>query len=97
MSLALPEMLQQALAAHAASAGGPPAGLPAGLGQPPQQDQDEGYDQLSCLRDVIDDFPRLLTELKDPKDVQDAVSALRLLAGIQTRLMGPANGSPPQG
>lgn len=96
MSLQLPEGVPPGLAQ--ALQGG--QGLPAALqGPPPGQDDDQGYSELDCLKDVIDDFPRLLTELTDPKDVQDAVSALRLLAGVQTRLMsaqaGPG-GSQPQ-
>lgn len=84
----------QALAAQGGQA---PQGLPAGLG-PDTDGGDPGYSELDCLKDVIDDFPKLLTELKDPKDVQDAVSALRLLAGVQTRLMsaqaGPSGAQP---
>ena len=88
--LSLPPGLAQAL--------GQGTPLPAALqaGQPDQDDQG-GYSQLDCLRDVIDDFPKLLTELTDPKDVQDAVSALRLLAGVQTRLMAGQGGAQPQG
>lgn len=61
--------------------------LPAGLEQ-----GEQGYSELDCLKDVIDDFPRLLTELKDPVDVQDATKAMLILVGIQRRLMQPQQG-----
>lgn len=70
-----------------ADQGGPGLPLPAGL-----DDEQAPSDPLGCLKDVIDDFPKLLTELQDPKDVQDAVKALQILAGIQTRLMSAAPG-----
>lgn len=93
MSLQLPEGLDPAVLAHLAATGAPP-GLPQGL----QDDQSGGsaYGQLDCLKAVIDDFPKLLTELQDPKDVEQAVTALKILAGIQTRLMsaGQASGPP---
>jgi len=80
MSSQLPEGLQ-ALLAQAPAAGG---SLPQGL----QGESDEqGYTALDCLKDVIDDFPRLLTELQDPKQVEQAVSALKILANIQSQLM----------
>jgi len=44
---------------------------------------------LSVLQDALDGFPALLHALSDPKDVHDAVTAMRLLTGIQARLMGP--------
>jgi len=68
--------------------GGP---LPQGL-----DDSEPPEDPLACLKDVIDGFPRLLTALQDPKDVQDAVKALQTLAGIQTRLMAPQAGNAAQ-
>ena len=89
MSLQLPEGMDPAMMAAGGAPPAPP--LPQGL----EDDQPTG-DPLGCLKDVIDDFPRLLTELQDPRDVQDAVKALQILAGIQTRLMsgGPSG---PQG
>jgi hypothetical protein len=96
MSLSLPEGLDPAMLAQlggGAGAGAPP--LPQGL----QDDGDQASDPLGCLKEVIDDFPRLLTELQDPRDVQDAVKALQILAGVQTRLMsaGQAASGPQAG
>lgn len=71
---------------------------PAAQAPPPQalQQPASGYDQLQCLQDVLDDFPRLLTELQDPKHVEMAVAAMKTLASIQSQLMS-GNGSQPQG
>lgn len=85
MSLQLPEM-------------GPPQGAPPGLPQD-LQDNPAGDQQLECLQKVLDDFPRLLTELQDPKHVETAVSALKALANIQTQLMsegGPGAAQTPR-
>jgi hypothetical protein len=92
MSGALPEGLQ-ALLSQAPPGGAGPA-LPQGL---QGDNDDQGYSALDCLKDVIDDFPKLLTELSDPKDVETAVSALKLLASIQTRLMQGGSGAPQPG
>jgi hypothetical protein len=84
MSLQLPEGLDPSALAP------PPQALPQGL----QDDQSSG-DPLKCVQDVIEDFPQLLTELHDPKHVEMAVSALKILAAIQTQLMaasGPQTG-----
>ena len=72
--------------------GGGPAPTPPGMG-PTEPDQDDGG--LSCVQDTINYFPKLLHELSDPTDVQDAVKALQLLVGIQKRLMtGSGQGGP---
>lgn len=62
----------------------------------PDASSDTGQGDLATLQDVIDDFPKLLHALKNGDDVHDAVTALRLLTGIQKRLMGGAPGGPAQ-
>ena len=91
MSLQLPEGLDPAVLAQLGGGGGGAPPLPAGL----EQDDQASGDPLKCVQDVIEDFPRLLTELQDPKHVEMAVSALKILASIQTSLMQAAGG--PQG
>lgn len=89
MGLSLPEGIDPAMLAQLAAQQGPPmppGGAPPALPQGLEPDS-EPADPLSCLKEVIDDFPKLLTELQDPRDVQDAIKALQILAGIQTRLM----------
>jgi hypothetical protein len=73
--------------------GGP---LPAGLGGG-GYDQDQQEDPLQVLQKCIQQLPRVIHALPDPKDVEDAVSALKILASIQTRLMKQGPGAPPQG
>lgn len=48
---------------------------------------DQSTDPLQVLQDVIEQFPPLLVALKDPGDVDTAVAALRLLTGVQKRIM----------
>jgi len=79
MSLQIPEGM---------GAGGPPPALPQGL----QGEDQAPSDPLGCLKDVLDEFPKLLTELTDPRDVQDAIKAMHVLSGIQTRLMSGGQG-----
>ena len=71
--------------------------MPAGLAEPGEPPDTE--DPLDVLQECIQQVSKTISALPDPKDTQDAVKALGLLAGIQTRLMtqtqGP--GGPPQG
>lgn len=61
------------------------------------QQQQGGYspDQspLDVLRQCINAIPAVIHALPDPRDTQDAVRALLLLTGIQTRMMS-GNGTP---
>jgi hypothetical protein len=97
MSLQLPEGIDPQMLAQLAGQGAPP--LPQGLQDQAEPGEDQGGTPLDCLKEVIDDFPKLLTELQDPRDVQDAVKALQILAGVQTRLMtaGQAANGPQAG
>ncbi len=59
----------------------------------------EGSSELDLLQDVMNDLPKLIAALKDPKDVENAITCLRVLAGIQTRLMqsqGSGGAQPPR-
>lgn len=58
----------------------------------PGDQPDQGAGELACLQKVLDDFPKLLTELQDPQDVEQAVGAMKVLAGIQRRLMQTQGG-----
>lgn len=51
-----------------------------------QPDQ-PGQDPLQVLQEVLNDVHRLIAVLPDPQDTQDAIQAMRVLAGVQTRLM----------
>lgn len=57
-----------------------------------QPGQGEG-DPLEELKDVIDSVHQLLATLPDPQDVHDTVTALRLLTGVQKRIMGMGQGN----
>ena len=65
-------------------------------GPPPATNSDDGgakqTDPLTAIQDSIDNVHQLMVSLTDPTDVHDATTALRLLTGIQKRLMG--NGAP---
>lgn len=62
--------------------------LLAAQGQGGQTEPDQGgQDPLQVLQEVLNDVHRLIAVLPDPQDTQDAVQALRVLAGVQTRLM----------
>jgi hypothetical protein len=62
-------------------------------------DQEGGYsgstDPLTVLQECIQGLPAVIAALPDPRDTQDAVKALQLLVGIQTRMMAQQQG--PQG
>jgi len=50
-------------------------------------------DPLQTLQTCIQALPGVIAALPDPRDTQDAIRALQILAGIQTRLMtGPGGG-----
>ena len=78
----IPPQLMQLIAQQQAGQGGDPEETGANDGG------------LSCLQDTLNDMAKLLHELTAPQDVQDATKAMTILAGIQTRLMGSAGGSP---
>lgn len=66
---------------------GPPPGPLDQQGQP-------GSDPLGALQDAIHSVTAAMVALPDPRDTQDAAQALRILAGVQTRLMSGANAAP---
>lgn len=66
-----------------------PQPLPGPLDQPDPAGQ---QDPLQVLQDCIQSLPAVIAALPDPQDTQDAVKALGILAGIQTRLMRGAGG-----
>jgi hypothetical protein len=76
----------------------PPGALSELFGGHMPQDADEQPQPhdggLHALQEVLDEFPALLTALHDPGDVHDATTALRLLTGIQKRMMGQTGGPP---
>lgn len=80
--------------------GAPPPGLAAllagaGGGQPPDNEQAEPATQdggLGALQEIIEDFPALLAAMPDPKHVDMAVQAMRILTTIQRDLMGAQGG-----
>lgn len=84
--------------------GAPPPGLAAllagaGQGGGGPEEQQEGSVQdggLSALQEMIEDFPALLAALPDPKHVDLAVQAMRILTTIQRDLMGAQGGSAAQ-
>lgn len=76
------------------SPAGPPASLAdllggAAQGQPDQPSPDGG---LQTLQEIIEEFPALLAAMPDPKHVDMAVSAMRILTTIQRDLMGAQSG-----
>ncbi len=76
------------------------AGHGPGAPPPDQDDQGGGDKGLQALQEIIDEFPDLLVAVKDPTDVHDATTCLRVLTGIQKRMMGGAAGgkaAPPAG
>ena len=69
------------------------AQLLGGNGAPPSTGpQDDGG--LGALQEVINLMPKVMSALPDPNDVHDAATCLRVLTGIQKRLMsgGPGAG-----
>lgn len=71
-----------------------PSPLPGGLAD---TGQDEQQDPLAVLQECIQALPGVIASLPDPQDTQDAIKALQILAGIQTRLMRGAGGAPTGG
>lgn len=63
-------------------------GLPQGA-DPSQAPPDGG---LEALQNIIEEFPALLTAMPDPKHVDMAVQAMRILTTIQRDLMGAQGG-----
>lgn len=76
-----------------------PQSLAGALSQPGGQEQ---ADPLEDLQATIDAMHELLRSLTDPGDVHQAATALRILTGIQQRMMseqgapGGAASAPPQ-
>ncbi len=74
---------------------GPSGPVPGGLydqGAPPPEPAADGG--LGVLQDCIECGTQLLAALHDPQDVNQAASALKLLTGIQARLMAQAQSGP---
>lgn len=71
-------------------------GAPGPPGLAPGGPDDGGYggDPLSVLQECIQQLPAVIAALPDPRDTQDAVKALQLLAGIQTRMMSQGQQGP---
>lgn len=69
---------------------GPPPQVPHGgiaqlLGQtPPQQDQP---DPLQAVQEAIDGIHGLMVTLTDPQEVNNVAGCLKILTGIQARMM----------
>lgn len=86
------QMLPPELAA-ALGGGGQDAG---GGGGDPGAYGGQGGSPLDVLQQCIQSLPGVIQALPDAKDTQEAVKALLLLTGIQTRMMS-ASGAPGQG
>ena len=72
-----------------------PQALPAGLNPPEQGEPADQEDPLDVLQECIQALPKVISSLPDPQDTQDAITALGILAKIQTRMM--ARNGPTQG
>ncbi len=79
-----------------------PPGLATLLSQGPDPDQGQDRNELADLQNVIDAMHSLMVSLKDPNQVHQVATALRLLTGIQQQMMseqgapGGASQAPPQ-
>ena len=93
MALDIPPALAAALAQHMP----PPAALQGGGAGP---ERDYPHDPLAAVQECINDLHAAMPAFHDPQDTMDITNALRLLMGIQKRLMSPqqaGNGPQPQG
>ncbi len=73
----------------------PPQILAMLQGQGGDESTAEGSSELDTLQEIMNDLPKLISALQDPKDVEQAITCLRVLAGIQTRLMQGSGGAQP--
>lgn len=74
---------------------GPPPQLPQGgisqmIGQPPAAPPDA--DPLVALQEAIDGIHDLMRTLPDPQDVNNVAGCLKILTGIQARMMQSQGG-----
>lgn len=92
MTLDIPPQIAAALSQAVQQ---PPTGLQGG-----GPERDYPHDPLAAVQECINDLHAAMPAFHDPQDTMDITNALRLLMGIQKRLMQPqqgGNGPQPQG
>lgn len=66
----------------------PPNGIADMVGKPASEGPSK--DPLQAVQEAINDIHELMVTVKDPQDVNNIAGCLKILAGVQQRLMASA-------
>lgn len=70
----------------------PPGGIAQMFGQQPPDQDDHSPDPLSAVQEAIDGIHGLMVTLTDPQEVNNVAGCLKILTGIQARMMQSQGG-----